>query len=302
MECWRRFAQCAGNFAASLCGRPAGSSEREGLLNDEQIRLAPLEEGLQLQDSDRQYTLVMRHGERIDEVDDEWLERAERPWDPHLTEEGRIQAASSAAEVRDFNVDYIITSPFHRCLETSAQVLVGLGMNLDKLVVDCEMCEILNPRTMYFGGGMFPSGNPEGWMWNGAPVGEAVEEFIKSEPSLEGVSGHPTILDTHMPEHIESVMEAIKRYSAAIQRLSDLYWDSNILIVTHGEALRASIVKIAPELNVYETKHTSFTAASRKLIHCKNTGQQRKPWRRGRDSLQEWELITENGTTGVSWL
>ena len=39
----------------------------------------------------KQYLLVMRHGERLDEIDVGWREKAERPWDPPLSPKGEQQ-------------------------------------------------------------------------------------------------------------------------------------------------------------------------------------------------------------------
>ena len=35
-----------------------------------------------------QRMFIIRHGERLDKVDYEWVRRAERPYDPPLTEDG----------------------------------------------------------------------------------------------------------------------------------------------------------------------------------------------------------------------
>ena len=36
----------------------------------------------------RQYLVVMRHGERMDEIDMSWRETSKRPWDPPLSDKG----------------------------------------------------------------------------------------------------------------------------------------------------------------------------------------------------------------------
>ena len=41
-----------------------------------------------------------------------------------------------------YNIDYIVTSPFLRCLQTSAEILVALGLDLDHLIVDGQMSEV----------------------------------------------------------------------------------------------------------------------------------------------------------------
>lgn len=39
----------------------------------------------------RQYLVVMRHGERMDEIDVDWRETSKRPWDPPLSDKGLLQ-------------------------------------------------------------------------------------------------------------------------------------------------------------------------------------------------------------------
>lgn len=39
----------------------------------------------------RQYLVVMRHGERMDEIDVSWRETSKRPWDPPLSNKGLQQ-------------------------------------------------------------------------------------------------------------------------------------------------------------------------------------------------------------------
>lgn len=41
-----------------------------------------------------------------------------------------------------YNIDYVVTSPFLRCLQTSAEILVGLGLDLDHLIVDGQFSEV----------------------------------------------------------------------------------------------------------------------------------------------------------------
>ena len=68
----------------------------------------------------RQYLVVMRHGERLDEVDVEWRGTAERPWDPPLSPKGEQQARDAAKRLKPFNFDRVIISPFRRCHGTGA--------------------------------------------------------------------------------------------------------------------------------------------------------------------------------------
>ena len=75
---------------------------------------------------------VIRHGERLDEVDDSWQATTDRPYDPPLTAKGRGQAfARGQALARAGAVGaggcVVACSPFLRCIQTGAEVLKGMS-------------------------------------------------------------------------------------------------------------------------------------------------------------------------------
>jgi len=57
---------------------------------------------------------VMRHGERADEVDDDWERTSDRPYDPPLTSKGRSQAYESGKKLA--TVSLASASTQRRCL------------------------------------------------------------------------------------------------------------------------------------------------------------------------------------------
>lgn len=46
----------------------------------------------------KQRMFIIRHGERLDNVDWTWVRTAERPYDPPLTEDGEEEASSAGQE------------------------------------------------------------------------------------------------------------------------------------------------------------------------------------------------------------
>ena len=54
-----------------------------------------------------------------------------------------FQAKSVALELKDLQFDYVISSPFLRCLQTSAQILSQLDLTLDHFIIDCQLGEVM---------------------------------------------------------------------------------------------------------------------------------------------------------------
>lgn len=76
-----------------------------------------------------QKVIVMRHGDRLDNVVPRWAATAPRPWDPPLADDGRIRAFGTGDKFRkllDFPIHRVFVSPFLRCLETAAEVVTAL--------------------------------------------------------------------------------------------------------------------------------------------------------------------------------
>lgn len=48
-----------------------------------------------------QHIFIIRHGERLDNVDYEWVMKAERPYDPPLTEDGTREALMAGERFKD---------------------------------------------------------------------------------------------------------------------------------------------------------------------------------------------------------
>jgi len=76
---------------------------------------------------------VMRHGEREDEVNNKWELTSDRPYDPPLTSKGRSQGyergkglALALLATKSNNACVVVSSPFLRCVQTSAEVIKGM--------------------------------------------------------------------------------------------------------------------------------------------------------------------------------
>lgn len=120
--------------------------------------------------------------------------------DTHLTDEGRRQAKLAGRYAKTLNIDYIISSPLSRALETAQIVAKEISYPLDKI----EINSLLIERNF---------GAMEAQPW-------------KPDMNLDGVA------DIEEPETI------LERARLAIEHLKTLNAD-NILVVSHGSTGRA---------------------------------------------------------------
>ena len=77
-----------------------------------------------------QNVVVMRHGDRNDNVDPVWISTAARPWDPPLAKEGRVRAFGTGRKFCQnlgFPIHRVFVSPFLRCVQTAEEVVTALS-------------------------------------------------------------------------------------------------------------------------------------------------------------------------------
>ncbi|CAI2327401.1 unnamed protein product [Caenorhabditis sp. 36 PRJEB53466] len=87
---------------------------------------------------------IVRHGQRIDNVDKKW--KANNPTkrdDPELTIRGKQQAHEVGKYFANMNIEAIISSPFTRCIETSAEI-VAMMQEKPKICVEPGLIEPLD--------------------------------------------------------------------------------------------------------------------------------------------------------------
>jgi broad specificity phosphatase PhoE len=161
---------------------------------------------------------VVRHGERIDKVNPEWIKTAPRgAWDdPPLTEKGLNQAKEVGKRLREEEIDYIFCSPFIRCLQTATALVGELKDNAKlKLFVEPGFVEDLSITQ-------FPPGC--------LPAKDLHNEFKIVDPEYD------SFLKEYLPEDNEYVCE--KRIRQTIENLLDKY-PGNVLIISHGSPIAA---------------------------------------------------------------
>lgn len=137
--------------------------------------------------------------------------------DVPLSEVGRRQAARLAQYLKNIKIDVVLASDLKRALET-AQIVSGKPA--DEIITD------LNLREINFG-------HWEGLTYDeiNASYGEILQKWRK-EP-----------LNTRIPGG-EVFSEVAERTTAAVQKIIDQYPNKNVLVVSHGAAIRAIICSI----------------------------------------------------------
>ena len=88
---------------------------------------------------------VARHGNRLDFVNPEWFNTAQRPYDPPLSDDGVIQAQQLGQRLKSANIAHIFSSPFLRTVQTANQVAQALDLPIK---LEAGLSEWLNPEWM----------------------------------------------------------------------------------------------------------------------------------------------------------
>eukprot|EP00271_Cylindrocystis_brebissonii_P008533 TRINITY_DN2290_c1_g1_i2.p1 TRINITY_DN2290_c1_g1~~TRINITY_DN2290_c1_g1_i2.p1 ORF type:complete len:510 (-),score=98.83 TRINITY_DN2290_c1_g1_i2:335-1864(-) len=263
-----------------------------------------------------QTMIAMRHAERLDEVDQSWCATAQRPWDPPITSKGREMAFEAGRRLRleGWEITRVVVSPFLRCIQTAVEVVAALATDDSmaipgeeerrreaalqqtkiKVSIDYGLGEVMNPRVIRSPPPLQPDGSSQSWL-------PAESELLAQLPKawLEP-SSIPTMSElARFPEVDE---EAHMRFARAFDLLADTYPDDNILCITHGEAVSVSVSRLLP-VTVYEVCNCGFSWAQRSIYGRGDDdeggggggGGQMRP-------AGEWELLTDSGSTGISWV
>ncbi|MGE5656576.1 MAG: histidine phosphatase family protein [Actinomycetota bacterium] len=153
---------------------------------------------------------IARHGNRIDFVNPDWFLTAERPYDPHLSEDGMIQAKQLANRLKTEKIAHIFASPFLRTVQTANEVATALDLPIK---LEWGLCEWLNPD----------------WM-PAMPETLSVETLAQFYPRIDSsyLPGTP-----HYPETGE---QCLRRAGETARRLVSEY-SQDILLVGHGASV-----------------------------------------------------------------
>ncbi|KAF8380538.1 hypothetical protein HHK36_028025 [Tetracentron sinense] len=201
------------------------------------------------QDRFQQNVIVMRHGDRLDNVERLWLATAARPWNPPLANSGRERAFGVGKYLRSnlgFPIHRVFVSPFLRCVQTAAEVVsalcavevkasqmisdnVAIDSSKIKVSVEYGLCEIIGRDAIRL------DVAPKDGKW-----GFNISELQALLPA--GTVDHSVqSVYKELPKWEESAMDAGARYKKVIQALADKFPSENLLLVTHGEGVMVAL-------------------------------------------------------------
>ncbi len=86
---------------------------------------------------------IARHANRLDFVNPEWFNTAERPYDPPLSDDGFVQAQQLAKRLAGESIAHIFASPFLRTVQTAHVVAEALDLPVK---LESGLSEWLNPE------------------------------------------------------------------------------------------------------------------------------------------------------------
>ncbi|KAJ2900213.1 hypothetical protein IWW38_000633 [Coemansia aciculifera] len=191
---------------------------------------------------------IVRHGERIDHIDDTWTMTSLTPYDPPLTDDGWTQAQHAGSTIRDYEADtdpctteYImLVSPFLRCLQTGEGIIRGFNSKTGaprkwRVAVEPGLSEVINES--YFGSAQ------------NVPIGIVAERQNELRERGSMVADNVVYDDGYqavweeLPEYPEDFQTMLARFGSVLQQVASRYANSGknvvVVLVTHGAGVAA---------------------------------------------------------------
>ena len=169
---------------------------------------------------------IARHGNRLDFVNPEWFNTAERPYDPPLSEDGLIQAKQLGQRLVREGIKHIFASPFLRAVQTANPVAEALDLSIK---LESGLSEWLNPAWM--------KTEPER-----LSIDALQEQFPRIDPS------YTSRVIAKYPETNEMVLER----TAQTTKCLTAEFSEDMLLVGHGASVVGTthgLVGGTPEVN-----------------------------------------------------
>lgn len=154
---------------------------------------------------------ITRHGNRYDFVNPDWFITAQLRYDPHLAEDGIIQAQELGERLKVENITHIFSSPFLRTVQTAHEVAEILDLPIK---LEAGLGEWLNPN----------------WMDHDPEI-RSPEILAQDYPRID-LNYTPRVI----PEYPESEAMVQKRTAKTAQKLASEF-TGELLFVGHGASV-----------------------------------------------------------------
>ncbi len=168
-----------------------------------------------------QIVWIARHANRLDFVNPEWFNTAERPFDPPISDDGVVQAQQLAQRLKQENIAHIFASPFLRTVQTANEVAQVLDLPIK---LESGLSEWLNPA----------------WMPT-MPERLSIEALGKLFPRLD--KSYTSRVVAEYPETSEAALE---RSGKTARLLADEFTE-DILLVGHGASVLGATMGLVGE-------------------------------------------------------
>ncbi len=185
----------------------------------------------------KQVVWIARHGNRQDFVDPTWRTRAERPFDPGLSEDGIVQARRLGERLAGEGITHIFASPFLRTIQTAHYVAEEVGA---PICVESGICEWLNPEWFHEGPELY---HPK----------DLVAQYPAINANYEPV---------FVPKYPETSEEAYLRSGRVTRELAERYAGA-ILLIGHAVSVTGGAQGLVHDIGIFECALCSVVKAVR---------------------------------------
>jgi broad specificity phosphatase PhoE len=165
---------------------------------------------------------IARHGNRIDFVNPAWFNTAARRYDPHLSDDGFVQAQQLANRLVGEGITHIFSSPFLRTVQTANVIAETLDLPLK---LNWGLGEWLNPE----------------WM-SAYPETLTPQILAQQFPRID--LSYP-LGEARYPETWEDCLD---RTAKTAQNLVAAFPDEDLLFVGHGASVVGTAMGLVPTL------------------------------------------------------
>ncbi|HLO85560.1 MAG TPA: histidine phosphatase family protein [Nostocaceae cyanobacterium] len=172
---------------------------------------------------------IARHANRIDFVNPDWFLTAERRYDPHLSDDGMIQAQQLANRLKREKITHIFASPFLRTVQTANAVAEILDLPIK---LETGLSEWLNPE----------------WMTE-EPERLSTPALAELYPRID--VSYTSRIAAKYPETHEQVRE---RSGQTARCLAAEFYPNDILLVAHGASVLGAAMGLVGEVAKNEVK------------------------------------------------